>query len=135
MIEKDGRFIEKLPKNFTASKKYESAVIPNEDKNLLNILFFSSKFLFYSFQHNKQPFPPRKEAQSSTPDQFYLQARQGGQAHHQYYKDVKDIDEFVFRYNTRTVNDLERFGILLSNMTNRLRYKDLIKFDYNILLL
>ena len=36
------------------------------------------------------------------------------------------IDEFVFRYNTRTVNDLERFGILLSNMTNRLRYKDLI---------
>ena len=36
------------------------------------------------------------------------------------------IDEFVFRYNTRKVKDSERFDILLSNMTNRLRYKDLI---------
>lgn len=36
------------------------------------------------------------------------------------------IDEFVFRYNTRKVKDSERFDILLSNMTNRLKYKDLI---------
>ena len=36
------------------------------------------------------------------------------------------IDEFVFRYNTRQLNDCQRFDILLSNMTNRLRYKDLI---------
>lgn len=36
------------------------------------------------------------------------------------------IDEFVFRFNTREVKETERFSILLSNMTNRLRYKDLI---------
>ena len=29
-------------------------------------------------------------------------------------------------FGTRIVNDLERFGILLSNMTNRLKYRDLI---------
>lgn len=36
------------------------------------------------------------------------------------------IDEFVFRYNTRKLNELDRFNILLSNITNRLRYSELI---------
>lgn len=36
------------------------------------------------------------------------------------------IDEFVFRYNTRNLKEPERFNILLSKMTNRLRYKDLV---------
>lgn len=38
----------------------------------------------------------------------------------------KEIDEFVFRYNTRQLNDCQRFDILLSNMTNRLRYRELV---------
>lgn len=36
------------------------------------------------------------------------------------------IDEFVFRYNTRDRKDSERFSILLSNMINRLRYRELV---------
>ena len=36
------------------------------------------------------------------------------------------IDEFVFRYNTRDRKDSERFSILLSNMINRLKYRDLV---------
>lgn len=36
------------------------------------------------------------------------------------------IDEFVFRYNTRDRKDSERFSILLSYMTNRLKYKELV---------
>ncbi|MBR6560068.1 MAG: IS1595 family transposase [Alistipes sp.] len=36
------------------------------------------------------------------------------------------IDEFVFRYNTRKLNESDRFNILLSNITNRLRYSELI---------
>ena len=36
------------------------------------------------------------------------------------------IDEFVFRYNTRQLNDCQRFDILLLNMTNRLRYRELV---------
>ena len=43
------------------------------------------------------------------------------------------INEFVFRYNTRTVNEYDRFELLLSNISTRLKYDDLIKFDYNIL--
>lgn len=39
----------------------------------------------------------------------------------------KYINEFVFRYNYREVKDFEKFDILLLNMTNRLRYNDLIK--------
>ena len=35
------------------------------------------------------------------------------------------LDEFVFRYNTRKLNNSEKFNILLSNMANRLRYNDL----------
>ena len=38
----------------------------------------------------------------------------------------KYINEFVFRYNTRQLNNCQRFYILLSNMTNRLKYRDLI---------
>lgn len=36
------------------------------------------------------------------------------------------INEFVFRYNTRDMSDYDRFNILLSNVANRLRYRDLI---------
>ncbi len=36
------------------------------------------------------------------------------------------IDEFVFRYNTRKLNEQDRFNILLSNITNRLKYNELI---------
>ena len=36
------------------------------------------------------------------------------------------IDEFVFRYNTRQLNNCQRFDILLSNMTNRLKYRELV---------
>lgn len=36
------------------------------------------------------------------------------------------VDEFVFKFNTRKVKDYERFVILLSNITNRLKYSDLI---------
>lgn len=36
------------------------------------------------------------------------------------------IDEFVFRFNTREVKETERFSILLSYMTSRLKYKELV---------
>ena len=36
------------------------------------------------------------------------------------------IDEFVFRFNTRETKESERFDILLSYMTNRLKYKELV---------
>ena len=36
------------------------------------------------------------------------------------------VDEFVFKFNTRKVKDYERFVIILSNITNRLKYRDLI---------
>jgi DUF2075 family protein len=36
------------------------------------------------------------------------------------------VDEFVFRYNTRTITSSNRFDLMLSNMENRLTYKELI---------
>lgn len=36
------------------------------------------------------------------------------------------IDEFVFKFNTRMINDYSKFNTLLDNVTNRLKYKDLI---------
>ena len=38
----------------------------------------------------------------------------------------KYIDEYVFRYNTRKLNECKRFDILLMNMANRLRYRELV---------
>ena len=38
----------------------------------------------------------------------------------------KYVDEFVFRYNTRQGSESARFNLLLSNMENRLTYKELI---------
>ncbi|MBQ3833312.1 MAG: IS1595 family transposase [Bacteroidales bacterium] len=35
------------------------------------------------------------------------------------------IDEFTFRYNTRNINDYERFDVLLSYINVRLKYRDL----------
>lgn len=35
------------------------------------------------------------------------------------------VDEFVFRYNTRTSTSSNRFDLLLSNMENRITYKEL----------
>lgn len=37
------------------------------------------------------------------------------------------VDEFVFRYNTRTSKESSRFNLLLANSQNRLTYKNLIK--------
>ena len=36
------------------------------------------------------------------------------------------VDEFVFRYNTRTITSENRFDLMLGNMENRLTYKELI---------
>jgi transposase-like protein len=36
------------------------------------------------------------------------------------------VDEFVFRYNTRTITASNRFDLMLGNMENRLTYKELI---------
>jgi transposase-like protein len=36
------------------------------------------------------------------------------------------VDEFVFRYNTRKTTESNRFNLLLSNIENRLTYKELI---------
>lgn len=36
------------------------------------------------------------------------------------------VDEFVFRYNTRSTTEAMRFNLLLSNSNNRLTYKELI---------
>ena len=36
------------------------------------------------------------------------------------------VDEFVFRYNTRNGSENERFNLLLSNLENRITYKELI---------
>jgi len=38
----------------------------------------------------------------------------------------KYVDEFVFRYNTRTLTESDRFNFMLSNMTSHLPYKKLI---------
>ena len=35
------------------------------------------------------------------------------------------LDEFVFRYNTRCMNEQNKFEALLSNMTVRTKYKEL----------
>lgn len=36
------------------------------------------------------------------------------------------VDEFVFRYNSRTNTEAKRFNLLLSNLENRITYKQLI---------
>lgn len=36
------------------------------------------------------------------------------------------VDEFVFRYNSRNSSESNRFNLLLSNIENRITYKDLI---------
>lgn len=36
------------------------------------------------------------------------------------------VDEFVFRYNSRTSTEANRFNLLLSNLENRITYKQLI---------
>lgn len=38
----------------------------------------------------------------------------------------KYLDEFTFRYNTRKINESERFNFMLSNMATHLPYKQLI---------
>jgi hypothetical protein len=38
----------------------------------------------------------------------------------------KYVDEFVFRYNTRKISTQNRFNTLLTNLENRLTYKELI---------
>jgi len=36
------------------------------------------------------------------------------------------VDEFVFRYNSRTATEANRFNLLLTNIENRITYKELI---------
>jgi hypothetical protein len=39
------------------------------------------------------------------------------------------VDEFTFRYNTRQLDESERFNTYLTNMCNRLTYKQLISHE------
>lgn len=41
----------------------------------------------------------------------------------------KYVDEFVFRYNTRTLNESDRFNVMLANLATHLPYKKLIEND------
>ena len=39
----------------------------------------------------------------------------------------KYLDEFVFRYNTRQLNEADRFNLMLSGLAAHLPYKNLIQ--------
>lgn len=82
-------------------------------------------------KHNENQYV-NGESHTNTMEGFWSLLKRGvvGIYHSMSNKHLqKYVDEFVFRYNTRTLNESDRFNFMLSNMATHLPYKQLIQKD------
>lgn len=135
MVERKGKVVTHIIENVKSVTLTES-IIKNVNKDSIiytdgwkgyNMIDKLYNHLFV--KHNNNEFV-NKGVYTNTIEGFWSLLKRGfygiyhriSKHHLQMY-----INEFVFRYNTRTLNDFDRFNILLNNINNRLKYKDLIK--------
>lgn len=117
----------------------ENALIPEIVRNISgNAIIYSDELTSYNklsrVYDNKTVAHSRGEyvkgrVNTNTIESFWALLKRGiygiyhftSKKHLQLY-----VDEFVFRYNTRTGKESERFNLLLMNTENRITYKELI---------
>jgi len=134
MIEREGKLVAKVVKS-TASEHLTPEMVKHIKKgatlytdewvgyNNINRLY---NHLFVN--HNEKQYV-KDEIYTNTVEGFWSLLKRGitGIYHFVSKKHLqKYVDEFVFRYNTRTFGERERFEHFFSNIENRLTYKMLI---------
>ncbi len=116
----------------------ENALIPEIIRNISgNAIIYSDELTSYNklsrvydhktVAHSRGEYV-RGRVNTNTIESFWALLKRGiygiyhftSKKHLQLY-----VDEFVFRYNTRTGGESERFNLLLMNTENRITYKQL----------
>lgn len=136
MVERNGKLVSyivpdtkssTLTPNILQTIDFNTTIYTDEWKGYCNIhKFYNHK----SVKHKDNEFVNGK-VYTNTIECFWGLLKRGlfGIYHNTSKKHLQMyIDEFVFKFNTRYGNERERFVILLSNMTNRLKYKDLVNY-------
>jgi hypothetical protein len=88
-----------------------------------------SKIYNHAFVKHKQGQYVNGRVHTNTIEGFWSLLKRGivGIYHFTSRKHIQNyVDEFVFRYNTKTSSECDRFNLLLSNMGVRTTYEELI---------
>ncbi|MFD2823239.1 IS1595 family transposase [Lacinutrix iliipiscaria] len=134
MVQRDGKLVAKHVGNST-----EHSLLPPILNNIaFDATIYTDELKAYNklqrvydhqtVRHNKGEYV-RGRVTTNTIESFWAILKRGiygiyhftSRKHLHFY-----VDEFVFRYNTRQGTENERFNLLLSNIENRLTYKNLI---------
>lgn len=141
LYEKDGRVITKIVP-WVHRRSVEEIITTNVDKDATMVTdayaMYNRVGLKYNHvivNHSKGIYMDANKFHTNNIENFWSLLKRGiiGIYHNVSPKHLhRYCHEFSGRYNTRKVRDNERFDILLSNSSGRLKYKDLIgKFDNN----
>ncbi len=135
MVERNGRLSAKQVPN-TTTETLSQEIIKNvkEGATLYTDEYASYKSLQRIYDHQFVKHSRKEYVQgrvhTNTIESFWAILKRGivGVYHFTSKKHLQlYIDEFVFRYNSRTNTEAGRFNLLLTNIDNRITYKELIK--------
>ena len=139
MVERGGKLISKVVED-TKSKTLIPHILENVKENSevmtdewLSYKSLCKNYLHFVINHKEKEFV-KGRIHTNTIEGFWSLLKRGivGIYHSTSNKHLqKYVDEFVFRYNTRScedkkVTESDRFNYFFDNMENRLKYKDLI---------
>ena len=134
MVQRDGKLkAMKIPNTTTETLSREIIKNVKEGAKLYTDEYTSYKSLqrVYDHQtvkHSKSEYV-RGRVHTNTIEGFWSILKRGifGVYHFTSKKHLQlYVDEFVFRYNSRTITEAKRFNLLLTNTENRITYKELI---------
>jgi len=134
MVQRDGKLkAVKVPNTTTETLSTEIINVVKEGATLYTDEYSSYKALKRIYDHQFVKHSSKQyvngRIHTNTIEGFWSLLKRGifgiyhftSKKHLQMY-----VDEFVFRYNTRKGTENERFNLLLSNIENRITYKELI---------
>lgn len=135
MVERDGKLIARTVDNVQATTLTKE-IVQNVKKTAK---IYTDEWLGYkslqriydhSFVKHNQSEYVKGRVHTNTIEGFWSLLKRGifGIYHFTSKKHLqKYVDEFAFRYNTRTSSESNRFNLLLANIENRITYDQLIK--------
>jgi len=134
MIQRDGKLAaKKIPNTTTETLSAEIIKTVKEGATLYTDEYTSYKSLERIYDHHTVKHSQRQyvngRVHTNTIEGFWSILKRGifGVYHFTSKKHLQlYVDEFVFRYNSRTATEANRFNLLLTNIENRITYKQLI---------
>jgi len=134
MIQRDGKLVaKKIPNTTTETLSREIIKNVKEGATLYTDEYTSYKSLQRVYDHQTVKHSQRQyvngRVHTNTIEGFWSILKRGifGVYHFTSKKHLQlYVDEFVFRYNSRTSTEANRFNLLLTNTENRITYKELI---------